>query len=130
MTVTVALPELQCNNDQLVCPLQNITCQCVAMGTGQAIIWKLHSEVIASFETNGKPIVTNANYPATVEVLEGGQSSNVSFPAVLQPGPMTVECIDGDFKSETWSYSIVGLFLRVYTFIEQIVYHIICISYL
>ena len=112
MTVTVALPELQCNHDQLVCPLQNITCQCVAMGMGQAIIWKFHSELIASFDADGKPIVTNTNYPATVEVLESGQSSNVSFPAELQPGPMTVECIDADFNSETWSYSIVGLFFK------------------
>ena len=109
MTLSGILSKLQCSHDQLVCPLQNITCQCVVTGAVQTIRWTLHSEIIAQFDISGKALVSNPNYPATIEILETGQSSNVSFVAELQPGLSTIECTGfaAHFNS---SYSIIGLF--------------------
>ena len=113
MTVSGMLPELQCDQGQLVCPSQNITCQCVVTGTAQTITWRLGLILIAQFNQEGETLISNANYPATFEVLENGLSSNVSLPADLKSDPVTVECLDATFKSSTWSYSIFGLFLEV-----------------
>ena len=113
MSVSGMLPELQCDQEQPVCPSQNITCQCVVTGTAQTITWRLGSKVIAQFNHKGETLISNANYTATFQVLENGLSSNVSLPAELKSDPVTVECLDATFKSSTWSYSILGLFLEV-----------------
>ena len=116
MTVTGMLPELQCDHDQLTCPLQNITCQCVVMGTAQVIIWRLGSELIALFDQEGNNLASKTNYSVTVEVLENGLSSNVSLPAELKSEPATLECLDASLKSSNWSYSILGLFFDICIF--------------
>ena len=114
MAVAAMLPELQCDRDQLVCPLENITCQCVVTGTNvllPVIIWVLHSEIVAQFDDLGNSLASKTDYTTTVEVLENALSSNLSFPAELQFGPLTVACVDGDAKSTTMSFSIEGLFI-------------------
>ena len=111
------MPELQCDHNQLVCPLQNITCQCVVVETEtfkQIVVWYLDSELIIVFNHLGSSQVVNANYTATVDVLENGLSSNLSFPAELQSGPLTVECVDVDFESNSRSFSIKGLYSEVF----------------
>ena len=116
MAVAEKLPELQCDHDQLLCPLQNITCQCVVVETGmfkQTIVWYLDSDFVVQFTYLGNRVVGNADYTATVEVLENGLSSNLSFPSELRTGPLTVQCEDAAFKSNTRSFSIEGLFLEV-----------------
>ena len=117
MTITGTLAgQLQCDHDQLVCPLQNITCQCVVTGPGQAIAWRLNSKIIASFDFLGQCTLTSTNcFFASVAVLESpqGLSSNVSFVAELQPGPTTIECRDADAKSYTSLYSTVGVFIKI-----------------
>ena len=113
MTVSGMLPELQCDQGKLACPLQNITCQCVVTGTAQTIAWRLGSKLIAQFNDVGETLISNANYPATFQVLANGLSSNVSLPAELKSDPDTVECLDAMFKSSTWSYSIFGLFVEI-----------------
>ena len=112
MTVTGMLPVLQCDQAQPLCPLQNITCQCVVAGTAQTIFWRVGSEFIVQFNQEGETVFSNTNYSTTVEVLENGLSSNVSLPAGLKSDPVTVECLDANVKSSTWSYSILGLFLK------------------
>ena len=109
------MPELQCDHNQLVCPLQNITCQCVVVETEmfkQTIVWYLDSELIIVFNHLGNSQVVNANYTATVDVLENGLSSNLSFPAELQSGPLTVECEDADFKFNSRSFSFKGQYIE------------------
>ena len=116
MAVAATSPELQCDHDQLVCPLENITCQCVVMGTKvvlPVIIWYLHAELVGQFDDLGNSLASNTDYTTTVEVLENGLSSSLSFPAELQSGPLTVECVDGDAKSTTLSFSIEGLFCEL-----------------
>ena len=92
---------LQCDHDQLVCSLQNITCQCVMTGQGQVIVWSLNSELIAVFHFHGQCALKSSNRSATVEVLQSPQEllSNVSIVAELQPGPIAIECRDADAKS-------------------------------
>ena len=107
MTVAGLLPQLQCDYVQLVCPLQKITCQCVVTGDLQSIFWRVQSELIASFDHLGQCALFNSNCSAaTVEVLASGLSSNISFAAELQPGPITIECINADFTSSSLSYSV------------------------
>ena len=116
MAVAATSPELQCDHDQLVCPLENITCQCVVTGTNLVLpflIWYLHSEIVDQFDDLGNSQVSNTGYTTTVEVLENALSSNLSFPSELQSGPLTVACVDGDAKSTTMSFSIEGLFFEV-----------------
>ena len=120
MAVGGMLPEMQCNHDQRVCPLQNITCQCVVTETEtskQTLSWYLHSELVGHFTHLGNSLVSNTNYPATVEVLENGLSSNLSFPAEVKSGTLTVECVNVDFESSYLSYSIEGLFLGFLIFL-------------
>ena len=114
MTVTGMLPELQCDHDQLGCPLQNITCHCVVTGTAPTIFWRVGSEFIAQFNQEGETVFIKANYSiyTTVEVLENGLSSNLSLPAELKSDPVTVQCFDALLKSSTWWYSIFGLFFE------------------
>ena len=117
MAVAGALPGLQCDHDQPVCPLQNITCQCVVIGTEEFppnIYWYLHSEFVVHFNHLGKGQVNNPNYTASAEVLENGLSSNLSFPAELQSGALTVECVDVNFESSNWSFLIEGLFFEMF----------------
>ena len=107
MTVAGILPQLQCDYAQLVCPLQKITCQCVVTGDFQNIFWRLQSELIASFDHLGQCALVNSNCSAaTVEVLASGLSSNISFVAELQPGLVTIGCLDADFTSSSLSYSV------------------------
>ena len=116
MAVAGMIPELECDHDQLVCPLENITCQCVVTGTKvvlPAIFWFLHSEVVGQFDHLGNSLISNTDYTTTVEVLENSLSSNLSFPAELQSGPLTVECVDADLNSNAKSFSIEGLLLKV-----------------
>ena len=114
MTVTGVLPELQCDQDQLVCPLENITCQCVGTGMELTISWILDSKLIAQFSPEGESLFSNASYPATAKMLENGLSSNISFLAELKSDPVTLECLSvGEtIASNTWSYSIFGLSLN------------------
>ena len=107
-------PELQCSHHQLVCPLQNITCQCVVTGQPQAIFWTLHTELIAQFGNKGQSVFNNPKYPATGKMLANGLTSNMSFSAELQTDPKTVECRDANAQSDTWSYSINGLFFEIF----------------
>ena len=114
-------PELQCDHDQLVCPLQNITCQCVATGTKEllpAIYWYLQYELVGQINNVGKAIYYTAtvNYTATVEVLENALSSNLSFRGEPQYGPLTVLCADNSYTQRTRSFLIEGLFLEVQSF--------------
>ena len=113
MCVTGILPELNCDHDQLVCPFQTVTCQCVVIGMvpGTVLAWRLDSKLIAQFTHEGESIYVAANYNATGEMLQNGVSSNLSFVVQLQSGPVTLECIDSDGISNTWSCSIVGQFL-------------------
>ena len=107
--------QLECDHDQLVCPLQNITCLCVVTGSPQVIFWRLNSKLIAYFDHQGQCGLTNNNCSATVEVLQSpqGLSSNVSFVAELQPGPTTIECRDTDANSYTLSFSTIGMFIKI-----------------
>ena len=114
-------PELQCDKDQFVCPavVQNITCQCVVMGTNillRTLFWFVDTDLIGYFDHLGSSVYINPNYTATVELLENGLSSNLCFPAELQSGILTVECEDADLlgNSNTKSFSIEGLLLEVY----------------
>ena len=118
MTVVGMLPELQCDHDQLVCLLQSITCQCVVTGTNvlpPALFWYLHSELVGQFDHLGNSLASNTNYTytATVKVLQNELSSNLSFPAELQSGPLTVECENADLNSNTKSFSIEGLLFEL-----------------
>ena len=114
MAVTGMSPELQCDHDQLVCPLQNITCQCVVTEEYSYIIWYLHSEFVGYFSYFGSSVIGNPNYTATVEVLgKGLLSSNLSFPAELQSGPLTVECEDANAIPNNMLFLIEGLFFEV-----------------
>ena len=116
MAVAATSPELQCGHDQLVCPLENITCQCVVTGTKfvlPAIIWYVHSQPVGFFDQDGFSYFSFPNYTTTVEVLENGLSSNLSFPAELQSGPIIVECKDTNAQSTNRSFSIKGLFFEL-----------------
>ena len=106
MTVAGIVPQLECNHDQLVCPLQNITCQCVVAEEFSSIRWRLRSELIAAFDHQGEctSLETSCS-AATVEVLASGLSSNISFVAELQPGPLTIECQEAILTSSL-SFSI------------------------
>ena len=117
MIVAGTLPELQCDHDQLVCPLQNITCHCVV--TEFTLSWTLDSKLIAQVNRQEK-IVLNANYSVTVKVLEDGLnvSSNVSFVPELKSGPVTLLCQDIKGMS-TWSYSLVGQFFAILVFLNK-----------
>ena len=108
------LPELQCNHDHLVCPLQTITCQCVVTGVLQSIFWEINSEIIAVVVHVGQSVIIQALYPtiATGKLVENGVSSNVSFVAELQFGPVTIRCIDDTEQSKNSSYSIFGMFFE------------------
>ena len=106
--------ELNCNQDHLVCPLQSITCHCVVIGNDQLLAWKSQSQLIVQFTTNGQTVapLTNANYTVTFKQLENDEgdklSSNLSFTALLQTHPMTIQCLDIDENTLNFSYSIVG----------------------
>ena len=116
MTLTGALADqLQCDGDQLVCPLQNITCQCVVTGPVQAMAWRWNSKLIAGFDRLGQCTLTSTNCYATVEVLQSpqGLSSNVSFLAELQPGQIKIECRDGNGESYTLSFTTVGMVIEI-----------------
>ena len=109
-------PELQCNHDQLVCPSENITCQCVVTGTKfvlPVIIWCVNSLPVGYFNHLGTSYFSFPNYTTTVEVLENGLSSNLSFPVELLSGPITVECKDTNAQSANRSFSTEGLFFEV-----------------
>ena len=107
MTVAGIVQQLECDHGQLVCPLQNITCQCVGTEKFTGIMWRLRSELIAAFDVFGQCTFSATNCSAaTVEVLDSGLSSNVSFVAEqLQPGPLTIECKDAILTSSL-SFSI------------------------
>ena len=106
--VTGIFTELQCDHNQLVCPLQNISYPCVVTGTILAMIWRLNSQNIALFNNLRESTFSNINYFATGKIVQTGLSSNLSFSAELQSGPVTLECKDGNGISNTWSHSIVG----------------------
>ena len=100
MSIAGISPQLECGHGPLVCPLQNITCQCVVTEEYSGIRWKLRSEIIASFNYVGDCIFPITNCAsATVEILASGLSSNISFVAELLPGPLTIECQGGGFTS-------------------------------
>ena len=109
---------MSCNQDHLVCPLQNITCHCVVIGNDHQILtWTTQSQVIVQFSTGGQTIAppTNTNYTVTVEQSENDNgleelSSNLSFVAQLQSHPLTIECLDISENFLNFSYSIVGGF--------------------
>ena len=104
--------ELQCNHDQLVCPMQSITCQCVVMGEAQILTWTSQSQVIAQFGAFGQTLIplTNTAYTVTVEELENEVSSNLSFTAQLYSDLVTIQCLDFNENYFKFSYSIVGGF--------------------
>ena len=107
MAVAATARQLQCNHDQLVCPLQNITCQCVA--NQSTIFWNLDSELVVGVTNDEEIKGNNANYPATVKVLENGLlASNLSL---IIAGSVTVQCQDA-LGISNQSYSIVGTLLK------------------
>ena len=109
MTVSAASLQLQCDHDQLVCPLQNITCQCTVVNRS-SIAWSVDAEVVLVLE-NGEIAGNNANYPVTVKVLENGLlASNLSF---IIAGSVTVQCLDS-MEMSNQSYSITGTLLEVF----------------
>ena len=113
MTVAGMLPELQCDHDQLVCPLQNITCQCGVTEMPLAISWFLGSEGITQFDSLGQSVSENTNYSATAAVVGNGLLSNLSLHADPQSSPVTVHCEDAHGQSNTLSYSVIGLFSEI-----------------
>ena len=125
MTVVGILPQLQCDNGQLVCPLQNITCQCVVTGEFLSIRWRLRSEFIAAFDFNGQCGLMSTNCAdATVEVLASGLSSNVSFVADLQPGPLTIECQESYTLASSKLFSI-GMSFKNFTQLSSTKYQVV-----
>ena len=115
MSVAGVSPQLACDHGQLVCPLQNITCQCVVTDEYPTIRWKLRSESIATFNHLGQCTLPKTNCSAaTVEVLASGLSSNISFVAELQPGPVTIECQGAGITSSSLSFSLGMSFRNVY----------------
>ena len=110
MNVAGILPQLECDHNDLVCPLQKITCQCVVTGDFQVLLWKFSSEFIAVFDHLGQCYLVSTNCSAaTAEVLASGISSNISFVTELQPGPVIIECQDAYSTSSYLSFS-VGMF--------------------
>ena len=112
MTVAGMLPELHCDHDQLVCPLQNITCQCAVTAKPLAMAWFVGSKLIVQFDRFGQVVSNNANYNATAVVVEERLLSILSFPAKLQSGSVTLRCEDAYGQVNTSSYSIVGAFFE------------------
>ena len=90
-----------------MCPLQTIICHCVV--TANTVFWRLDEEITVYVDHTGLIYVSNTKYSATVKVLEDELSSNVSFVAELESGPVTLQCQDYNGIS-TWQYSIVGQF--------------------
>ena len=106
MSIGGVSPQLECNHGQSVCPLQNITCQCVVTDEYPSLRWKLGSELIAAFDLFGQCTFAETNCSAaTVAVLAIGLSSNISFVAELQPGPVTIECQGVGTISSSLSFS-------------------------
>ena len=109
MAVTGTMPQLQCDHDQLVCPLQNITCQCVGTPGISTIFWSLDSQLIAWVTDDEEILGNDANYPVTIMVLKSGLlASNLGLSFVA--GPATVQCQNVHGISY-WSYFIVGKLL-------------------
>ena len=102
--------ELQCSGDQLVCPLQSITCQCVVKGDVLIITWKSQSQIITQLEASGhiNVPVTKTNFTVTVEGSTNEMSSNLSFTAQLQSDATTIKCLNFNENSLNFSYSFVG----------------------
>lgn len=116
-TVHAMVLELQCNHDQTVCPLQNITSRCVVVGKEQALIWKLQSYTVAQIDSNGTITLSsnNSDIVATSEVLDNRTSSSLSFTAQLQYNIATIECYDDELNNLSCSYTIIGRLLILCT---------------
>ena len=116
MTVTGTPPPLQCDHDQPVFPLQNITCHCVAINQS-TIFWRVDSELVVWVTDKEEILGNDANYPVTVKVLENGLlASNLSL---IIAGPVTVQC---QYFVEIFnqSYSIVGTLLEVFVLLRYL----------
>ena len=115
MSIAGISPQLECDHGQSVCPLQNITCQCVVTDEYSSLRWKLRSELIAAFDHHGQCTLAETNCSAaTVEVQASGLASNISFVAELQPGPVTIECRGAGITSSSLSFFLGMFFLHPY----------------
>ena len=102
--------DLQCNHDQIVCPLQNITCQCVVEGTEPTLVWKLQSSIVAQFDSNATSFLPPTNFEIiSTATAQGNEiSSTMSFTAQLQYNLMntvTMECSDNGTYPLSSSYA-------------------------
>ena len=108
-TVRGIVLELWCNHDNEICPLQNITCRCVAEGVKQTFVWKMQSQPIAQFDFNGKLIKSPSGFDIVANALsqEDKISSNLSFIVELKDDTMTVQCFDDGENSKSSSYAVI-----------------------
>ena len=113
-TIGATVIDLQCDHDQIVCPLQKIIYHCVVEGTEQTLVWKLESHTVAHVDSNGTIILssTNSDIMATAMIQDNTISSTLSFTAQFQYNLLRTGCFDNGANSLNCSYAFVGT--RIY----------------
>ena len=95
----------------MICPLENVTCQCMVEGMKQNLVWKMQSQTIVQIDSDGRFTLspTDSDIVATALSQENKILSNLSFTAQRwADDSMTVECFDDGENFMSASYAVVG----------------------